>query len=259
MKAKVLSVYDEGSLERTSLIGARGISILIEADGERTLFDTGMRGNYLMHNMDALGIDADTIDRVVISHMHRPHTGGLAAFLERRKGTIDVIVPSPMDMRRTFLGITMGKAGLPPEASAKARISTVDEWMRLSDHLSVTGTVPAIGAPADAQIEENALVLMTKNGPVLICGCCHRGITDMMAYVRETTGRKVTAVIGGIHTTGMKRNNVHEIAGTLKENGPPALYLSHCTGQTQRTYLREKLGLTAVKEFYAGTEIQFEI
>ena len=92
MKAKVTCVYDEGAVVGTPLIGARGISVLVDVDGERTLFDTGMRGRYLMHNLDNLEIDVNTIDRVVISHAHTAHVGGLETFLEGRERSVDVIV-----------------------------------------------------------------------------------------------------------------------------------------------------------------------
>ena len=72
-KAKVLSVYDEGALEDTPFIGATGFSVLVEVDGQRTLFDTGMRGRYLIHNLDYLDVKPDMIDRVVISQIGRAH------------------------------------------------------------------------------------------------------------------------------------------------------------------------------------------
>ena len=257
MKAKVLSIYDEGSLERTSLIGARGLSIMVDAGGERTLFDAGMRGNYLLHNMDILEADPNSVDRVVISHMHREHTGGLPAFLERRNEKIDVMMPREnADAEGTkFLGI-FKRAGMPKmeaDASSKMNAVTISGWTKLSDSLFITGNV------SDGGVAENSLVLMTKNGPVLICGCCHHGIVRTMEFVKERTGKKVTAVVGGLHLVGMKRKEVHEIADALKDNGPPSMYLNHCTGVSQRTYLREKLGLNGVKEFYAGTEIRFDV
>jgi 7,8-dihydropterin-6-yl-methyl-4-(beta-D-ribofuranosyl)aminobenzene 5'-phosphate synthase len=257
MKAKVLSVYDEGSLERTSLIGARGLSILIDVDGERTLFDTGMRGNYLMHNLDILGADPNAVDRIVISHAHKEHAGGLQQFLERREKSIDVLTTSDrIDMTRRFLGIQIGKDGGSAETSPKMNVVAVSEWTKLSENLFITGKIPDGGSET---IGENSLVLMTKNGPAVICGCCHGGLGRTLSFVGEMTGRKVTAVIGGTHMLRMRRKQVHEVAEMLKDNGPPSLYLNHCTGHTQRTYLREKLGLNAVKEFYVGTEIRFDV
>jgi 7,8-dihydropterin-6-yl-methyl-4-(beta-D-ribofuranosyl)aminobenzene 5'-phosphate synthase len=256
MKARVISVYDEGAIERTSLIGAQGLSILVDVDDELTLFDTGMRGRYLMHNLEYLEINANDIKRVVLSHAHRTHTGGLPVLLENRNEKIDVLMPPGInDVVETKMGILKqsGMPKIPDEASAKMNRITINEWTQLSDRLFVTGCIPGDG------IEEIALVMMSRNGPVVICGCCHHGIVNTIAYVKERTGKKVSAVVGGTHLIGLKKKEVHAIAETLKDNGPPMMHLNHCTGVSQKTHLREKLGLNAVKEFYAGTEIKFEV
>jgi len=252
MKAKVLSVYDEGAVERTPLIGARGLSMLVEVDDELTLFDTGMRGNYLMHNMENLEIDPNAIRRVVLSHAHRTHTGGLPAFLEKRKEKVDVLMPpgcGEATEKRFGLFTASAMPKMSPDVSSKMNTVTVNEWTKLSDRLFVT-------APLGGEL---FLVLMTKNGPVMMCGCCHSGIAEAVSHVKEASGKKVAAVIGGTHLAGMKRKEIHAIAETLKDSGPPMLHLNHCTGVAQKTYLREKLGLIGVKEFYAGTEIRFEV
>jgi len=258
MKAKVLGVYDEGSVPDTPLVGAKGFSVLIDVDDQRTLFDTGRRGGYLMHNLDYLEVDPDTIDRIVISHMHVDHVGGLESFLEKRKESVEVTV-TPDGERTTevkILGIPIKRTGLSnysEETAAKMRLRKEGEWTQLSKSLFLSNV------PNSAGIDENMLVLMTVGGPVIICGCCHGGIASAIDHVTERTGKKVSAVLGGIHLIGMKKNDVYDVAAALGERGPPALYLNHCSGQTQRTHLREKLGLKAVKDLYAGTEIQFDV
>ena len=92
MKARVLSVYDIGAVEDTSFIGSKGFSVLVENDGERTLFDTGTRGRYLMHNLDYHEIKADSIDRVVLSHNHTGNINGLGKLLDNRTRPLDIYV-----------------------------------------------------------------------------------------------------------------------------------------------------------------------
>jgi len=259
MKAKVLSVYDEGSLPGTPLIGAKGLAILVDVDGERTMFGTGLRGNYLMHNMDHLSIDPNSIGRVVVSHMHSDHIGGLPALLEARNDIIDVFAPPDHgDVRKErIMGIPVKRSGFPKvseELSGKMNIVPAGERTQLSDHLLIT-ELP----PADGGVRENVLVLTARNGTVMICGCCHCGPAAAIAHVGKATGKRITAVVGGTHLTGMKKEDVYEVAVSLTESGPPALYLSHCSGVTQKMRLRERLGLKAVNDFYVGTEIQFDL
>ncbi|MCL1984219.1 MAG: MBL fold metallo-hydrolase [Methanomassiliicoccaceae archaeon] len=264
MKAKVLSVYDEGSLPGTSLIGAKGFSVIVDVDGERTLFDTGRRGAYLKHNMDELEIGADSIDRIVLSHAHTDHTGGLPAFLERRTEKIDVLATPDIDgtHKEDLFGlIPMNRAGMPKmpdNEKEKMNLIKINNWTQLSENLFMTGIPEGAGSVKGA-VQENSLVLMTENGPAAICGCCHNGPASLMEIIEERTERKVSAFVGGMHLVRSKRNYVHELACTLKDNGRPMLYLNHCSGQTQRTYLREILGMDGVKDLYVGTEIHFDI
>ncbi|MCL2607338.1 MAG: MBL fold metallo-hydrolase [Methanomassiliicoccaceae archaeon] len=253
MKAKVLSVYDEGANVGTPLIGARGLAMIVDVDGERTLFDTGMRGRYLMHNLEHLEVDPDSVDRIVISHMHKDHTGGLERFLEKRSEIIDVITPPHTGAKAGLFRPADGIPKMSDEARGKMNIVTIGEWTQLSGSLFITGNV----SDDDADVNENSLILMTKNATAALCGCCHHGIRSLMSYTEERTNRRLTAIVGGLHMKKMKKNDVYEIAEMLKENGDPSLYLNHCTGYNQRMYLRERLGLKGVNEFYAGTEIHF--
>jgi 7,8-dihydropterin-6-yl-methyl-4-(beta-D-ribofuranosyl)aminobenzene 5'-phosphate synthase len=259
MKAKVLSVYDEGSLPGTPLIGAKGLAVLIDVNGQRTLFDTGLRGNYLSHNMDHLEIDPNSVDRVVISHMHSGHIGGLAEFLEMREGRVGVIVPPGHEDTRKVkvMGIPTKKKGFPKmsdEQAGKMDTVVMNEWIQLSENLFITG-IPQ----EESGAKENILVIMTSKGAVMICGCCHSGLRTAIEHVESESGKKVIAIVGGTHLTGTKRDQLYEAAEMLKGKGPPLLYLSHCTGQPAKMRIREKLGLKAVSDFYVGTEIQFDL
>jgi len=256
MKAKILCVYEEGSMVNTPLIGAEGLSMLIDADDERTLFDTGGRGRYLIHNLGHLDIPAGSISRVVISHGHAHHIGGLDSLLTEREAPVTVISNqeclSMMEKRRTVTVINAPKA-------VKER---TEGWMQLSEHLFAL-ELPAAetrGVLGREIIHETALVLMTRGGPVLITGCAHTGIINAIEAVKRVTGKDVHAVVGGVHLVRKKNKELDGIAHYLMHDiKTPLLYMNHCATPKSKTQLRTKLGLKGVKEFYVGNELVFDI
>jgi 7,8-dihydropterin-6-yl-methyl-4-(beta-D-ribofuranosyl)aminobenzene 5'-phosphate synthase len=256
MQAKVLSVYDEGATEDTQLIGAKGLSVLLEVDGQRTLFDTGLRGRYLLNNMEQLDIDPASLDRVVLSHGHRDHTGGLNALLSARDEPLDVFLPQ--GCLRAAGGRLSGllDRGMPRIAErnlAKSRVREVSEWIGLSESLSLSSPVPG-------DVTEMVMVLRSAQGPVGICGCCHAGIAGVLSHVKAHSGSNPRALIGGTHLRKAGKERVAELSGALdREFGSPALYVNHCTGMGGIMKLRTNLGLSAVRDFYAGTGLEFEV
>ena len=89
-EAKVSVLYDEGAVEGTTYIGGKGLSMLIDVDGERTLFGTGLRPRYLSNNLYVADVDPDSITRVVISHGHADHWAGITGLLRQRESPVKV-------------------------------------------------------------------------------------------------------------------------------------------------------------------------
>lgn len=93
MDIKVTCVYNEDSIESTSLIGAKGTSMLVDVNGNKVLFDLGLRSRYLIHNLNSLGIDPNSIDAIVISQKHLDNCNALNGFLEVRDHPVKVYCP----------------------------------------------------------------------------------------------------------------------------------------------------------------------
>ena len=274
MKATVLSIYEEGSLVGTQLVGAKGLAILIDVDGERTLFGTGRKAGYLMHNLGLLSIEPESITRIVLSHGHRDHTGGLNGFLEERTEPVKVFSRKECWEPRaeSIKGIrikNIGAFAVMEKNRDKAAIETVDGRMQLSENLFIL-PLPA-GVPGGRHMkfengswkdddfsDEIAVVINTKGGPVLITGCAHSGLIPALDAARVATGKHVLAVVGGVHM--VKKNAELDMIAeeVLNQKVVPQLYLAHCATPESKTRLRTKLGLAGVKEFYVGTELQFE-
>ncbi|NLN71703.1 MAG: MBL fold metallo-hydrolase [Thermoplasmatales archaeon] len=247
MKATILCLYDEGAIEGTPLIGARGFSVLIDADGELTMFDTGLRGRYLANNMKILKVDPEAIGRVVLSHGHADHIGGLRKLNELRTEDIEVFSDKKTFEAKSGIRKTSVFRGLD-----KTVQKNVDDWVQLSEHLHIA---PAISG----EHGECSAVLLTRKGPVLICGCCHDGVGQRMDQIRDRFGRHPVTIVGGLHFSDSDRRRAERTMDDLESGGPPHIHTGHCTGPDGMTRLRTRFGLRAVEDLYAGTEIEFDL
>ena len=166
---KVTIVYDNETWQ-PGLEADWGFACLVEEEGRRWLFDTGAKGTVLLANMENLGIDLQTITAIFISHAHWDHTGGLADLLRLNREA------------RVYLPRSCSRP-----AQAREVISVKDS-LEISENFFSTGELP--GA-------EQSLVVKTKKGLAVICGCSHPGVGTIL-QAASRFGR-VSALIGGLH------------------------------------------------------------
>lgn len=246
MEAKVTCVYNEGSLPETNLIGAKGLSLLVDVDGKRVLFDTGRRGRYLTRNLANLEIDLDSIDFVVVSHDHKDHSGGLPIFVSERKEKVVVYAPSGISGKKDLFRRPM----FPEESLGKALFMESDDWTVVTDRL-------ALSPPGESG--ERFLLLATAKGPVVIAGSCHDGVASVLSAAKEKSGEKPHALIGGTNLNKKGRANAAAVAKEVKESfGNVRMVLNHSTGYDGINGMREVFGLGGVEDFYVGSSISFK-
>ena len=252
-EAKITVLYDEGAMEGTTYIGAVGFSLLIDVDGERTMFGTGRRERYLADNLYTAEIEADSIDRVVVSHQHVDHWGALPALIRAREEKIDVFAPPSAWGEKKLIGAT----GMTFSATVMEKIERRDVagWEQLSEHLFISAPI----AFHDGSGYEVFVVLKTRNGPVLMSGCCHCGVDHAFEAVKEKFGAYPIAVIGGLHLGGKKDRLADIYAEYLQTIGCRQLYLNHCTGEVGINRLRITLGLHGVNSFYVGQSLTYKV
>jgi 7,8-dihydropterin-6-yl-methyl-4-(beta-D-ribofuranosyl)aminobenzene 5'-phosphate synthase len=186
---KVTIIYDNETWQ-PGLEAAWGFSCLVEANGQRLLFDTGGIGAILLQNLKTLKLDPQSISEIFISHDHWDHLGGLAEVL-RLKGDTTVYLPG---------------SGLVPREARQA--IKVQGPCALSENLFSTGELKG---------GEQSLVVKTKGGLVVICGCSHPGVRLILEAASQF-GR-VSALVGGLH--GFKE---YDLLADLNLICP-----SHCT------------------------------
>jgi len=228
-----------------------GLSILVEADNLRILMDTGLSFS-AVHNAQKLGVDLSNIDRIVLSHGHIDHTGGLSEVLSHTGGVEVIGHPGIWEEKysqRTADTISEIGMPLPKDAfeSIGARFTLSKEPVRISEHIMTSGEIPMI--TEYEQVETNLLVkkggelvhdpvaddlslfIDTDYGLVIITGCAHRGIINIIHRAQQLTGRQqVYAVVGGIHLHRASEVRIEQTIADLKETGIQKLGVSHCTG-----------------------------
>jgi metal-dependent hydrolase (beta-lactamase superfamily II)/pimeloyl-ACP methyl ester carboxylesterase/Tol biopolymer transport system component len=189
-----------------------GFSALVEYEGHTLLFDTGGDGPTLLGNAGALGIDLQPIEMVVLSHEHGDHTGGLQALLDQGIAPT-VYVP----------------AAFPP--SIKDAIRDRTRLVEVTGPLEILPGVHSTGQMG-SDIVEQGLVIDTSEGPIVITGCAHPGIVEMVRRAVEILEGDIALVVGGFHLGNMGRGALESIIDGFRQLGVRQVSPTHCTGAT---------------------------
>ncbi len=174
---KITIVYDNNAEE--GLRSGWGFSCLIE-NGKKILFDCGDKGKPLMENMEKLGIDPASIDIIVLSHDHWDHTGGLDELLKHTENP-EVLIPA------SFSGKTKATA------RGRSKIKEIRGQERITENVYTTGELESGGDLPD----EQSLVLKTPKGLIVIAGCSHPGVGNIITKAREMG--EIYWIMGGFH------------------------------------------------------------
>ncbi len=218
---QIIVLVDNNPSPAGKLKKAWGISLLVRLNGTSILFDTGPDPEVLRSNCEALGIDLSSIDFVVLSHEHADHTGGISYVISQKPG-IRIYVPKGFDegiIRR------MRELG--------ADVVVLEGPTELGDGIMTTG--PLRGPPS-----EQGLLIRGPSGWVLLTGCAHPGIEEMMRKAKDLTGN-LYAVIGGFHLIGASTDRLERVVRAIKEVGVKEVYPIHCSGDEARSFIRERL------------------
>ena len=268
MRVTVL-IENDGPEDRGGLTAEHGLSLLVEVSDGAILFDTGATGAFA-DNAAALGIDLATVDAAVLSHHHFDHGGGLERFFEINDRAPVYIRRAP-HRNRVFrlLGLVNRQIGLDPSLFERFgdRLIEIDEKTEIASGVFLLTDMgqghqrprgnrhlwaeSEHGMAPDPFDHELTMVVHQENGMVVVTGCSHNGVLNMVDAATGTfPGAPVKTVIGGFHLIGLpfydsmasSRREVEDIARTIGEKCSGTIFTGHCTGKKAHRVLESVLG-----------------
>jgi len=240
----------ENTAADSSLLAEHGLSVWIEKDGQRFLFDTG-QGGALARNAGVLGIRLDSAGAVLLSHGHYDHTGGLVHVPLGESSPLIYAHPGVLGYK--FSRGPGGPAhdiGMPSQVRDMMHSSPRVRWTEGPTEVwpgfFLTGYIPRendfedTGGPffADADCrtpdelpDDQAAFIDTPGGLVVLLGCAHSGVVNTLCYIGKLSGRsRFRAVMGGMHLVSASRERMDRTVEAFRKFGVPKLFPAHCTG-----------------------------
>ncbi len=200
-----------------------GFACVIEGPEKTVLFDTGGDEEILMDNMDRLKISPVAVDVVFLSHIHGDHTGGIRSFLERNNNfTVYVPQSFPSNFNKNV-------------AEYGAAVLEVDKPVKICKDVYSSGELSVM-------IKEQSLILRTDKGLVIITGCAHPVIVNIIEVSKKLFGYDILFVMGGFHLGSYDSNEIRGIASEFKRMGVCYAGPCHCSGDNARRIFKEEFG-----------------
>ena len=265
LKITVLSTMLVGD---ASGLGEWGFSALVEADGHRILLDTGSHPETVLKNARDLNIDLSDVKEVILTHYHWDHVRGLMTLrremMKKNPAALSVAYvaqgifysrPSPKGEQNDMIVIRKDY-----EASG-GKIIEYSKGVEIFPGAWLTGPVPRKypernwsnsgkvqtpnGLVEDNIPDDQSLVLNTPQGLVVLTGCGHAGIVNILTYAAEQfPNEPVYAVLGGLHLFPASDEQLNWTGDKLKEFRVANIMGAHCTGIEAVYRLRDRVGLT---------------
>jgi len=235
---------------REGLQAGHGLALLVRSRAGTVMLDTG-DNDAAWVNADALGIDLTEITCIVLSHGHYDHTGGLRGLLRRLGGAMVTAHPgifeprfADRDGQRVAIGLPAGREEF---EALGAFFQLSADPVTVAPGLITTGEVPRISdlvphsphllVERDGQIQcddfvdDMSLIVRLSGGDVLLTGCAHAGLINIVERATELAGRCPVAIAGGTHLAQEPEERIAQVAAELHARGVRQIAPMHCSGE----------------------------
>ncbi|WP_035589491.1 MBL fold metallo-hydrolase [Hippea jasoniae] len=277
MEIRITILAENSVLVPFDVIGEHGFAAYIETPQGNFLFDTG-QGKALINNAMALKKDLSSIDFLYISHGHYDHTGGMADLL-KVKSPLDVYAHPDIfkprfwfkDNIKKYIGIQFSKDYL---QSLGANFIFKREFFEIKKGVYSSGEVERTSAfekidkemktpDKDGNLiqdeiwDDFSMAIETSKGLVVILGCAHAGIVNILNhFIKKTNQKEIYAVLGGTHLGFATKDQINETLKVIDQYNIQKLGASHCTGLRISAELYAKL---KDRFFFAGVGATLEV
>lgn len=262
-----------------------GLSVLLETGVRKILFDAGP-SDIILHNLSLLGIHPREIDAVVLSHGHYDHTGGLGSFLTMARKKMPIYShPGIFQPRYSVKGEQCRYVGIPFTKEYLVHLGAdfhdVSEPLELVPNLWISGAVPRETAYEEGDVslvvpdttceccgdvplpwrkdslpDDMAMYIRCAEGLVVLGGCAHSGIINMVNHGLQVTGSiRVKGLIGGTHLGPTTEAQQNATMSALEWFAPDFIASNHCTGFAMMAKLSQVFGKKFIPAF-CGTSLE---
>lgn len=253
MKLRITTIIENNPDEKQQLYYEHGLSLLIEADEKRILFDTGQSGNFIK-NAETLNLHLENIDAVLISHGHYDHSGGFQKLVEGENSIPRLIVGKEFFQQKyktisenefKYIGNSFDEEYLNrnriPIKKVDEDIVYLTEHILIFHHFHKSNDFEKRSGKffikdkysyiPDKFDDEIALGIITDQGLFVIVGCSHIGIVNILHTISDRVQMPIYAVLGGTHLVDADEIRIQKTINELRNMGIQLIAVSHCTGE----------------------------
>lgn len=252
-----ITILAENNVEKRDLLAEHGLSLYFKYNGKEYLFDTG-QGKVIFANAEKLGIDLKEIDTIFLSHGHDDHTGGLKELLNF-KPEIRVFAHSDVfagKYKKTgeeleFIGTALQKSELEnfeaAENNSTAAPGIYNTGVIKTDSGNYTNPRYVVKEndkeKTDLFNDDTSLYLESESGIVILLGCSHKGVKNIIDQIMAEVGdKKIAAIIGGMHLKRAGSDKIEALINYFASIDFELLVPIHCTGREAAVKFKQAFG-----------------
>ncbi|MGH4117637.1 MBL fold metallo-hydrolase [Clostridium sp.] len=264
MNTKITTLIEDNPSDDARLYNEHGLSLYIEIDEIKILFDTGKSGDFIK-NAETLNMDLNTLDYVMISHGHYDHSGGFRKLVDKTSNLYKLIVGEGFFNKKygaiegnnyKYLGNSFEEGYIHKNNIAikyiKQDIFYITENVMVFTNFKRNNDFELPNKRFQIKQDEKyllddfsdeiVLVLKDKRGLFVVVGCSHVGIVNILETIIERTGLPIYGIVGGTHLVEADEQRLNKTIDFLKEKDIKIIGVSHCTGEKAAEEIKRQFG-----------------